>query len=318
MSRLALALVIIMCAPLAARGWGCEAHETIALLAEKHLSVQARQIVHDLLARLPVDSHKPRSCRPSTPNVVAEASTWADNVRRDNTSPFHGTGAWHFINIPRGVSSGDLTRFCPSRKSCVLRALDEQIAVLQTGRSDGRRADALRFIIHLIGDLHQPLHATTNNDRGGNCVPVTYMGIEPRRSPQHAEDDAYRPNLHAIWDTDIVRRVMGHRRPASFADVLEHRFQSQVMSWQGQGIDLDRWAWEIHEVAEKTAYGLLPKPIRVDPRRRAPNCERVSESMLALHERLTERYQNAVAPVVEEQLAKAGIRLAMVLNRIWP
>ena len=318
MLRLALVLLLIVCAPRPARPWGCEGHETIALLAEKHLTSQARKMVHDLLEAAPIDPRTQRFCHPATRSVMGEASTWADDVRRDDTSPFQGTGPWHFINIPRGASQSDLRRFCPSRTGCVLTAINEQLAAIRSHATDRRRADALRFIIHLIGDLHQPLHDTTNNDLGGNCVPVAYLGIEPQRSPDHPEDDVYQPNLHSVWDTNIIRRIMEHRSPTWFADFLDHRFQSQLISWQRKTIDFNQWAWESHQLAEQTAYGLLPTPIRPQRSARATPCREMSEKILALHERLTERYQNAAAAVVEEQLAKAGIRLAVVLNQIWP
>jgi len=316
--RLAIAFLFLVSVPLPARGWGCEAHETIALLTEKYLTAHARQMVHDLLAASPVNPRTPRSCHPNKPTELVDASTWADDVRRGNTSPYRDTGPWHFIDIPRGVSSGDLRRFCPARAGCLLKALDEQIEVLRTVRNTRRRSDALRFVVHLIGDLHQPLHAATNNDRGGNCVPVAYFGRNPRLRHSHRPGEVYRPNLHALWDTDIIRRVIRRHDPAWFADVIEHRFQLQISSWQRQPIDLAHWAWESHQVAEKTVYGRLPTPIPVEPPTRKTSCDRRSRRMLVLHEHLTTAYQEAAVPVVEEQLAKAAIRLAIVLNRIWP
>ncbi|MFI5396179.1 MAG: S1/P1 nuclease [Candidatus Binatia bacterium] len=319
MLRLATVLLLLLvCVPTPVHPWGCEGHETIALLAETHLTSHARKMVHDLLEGSPADPRMQRFCHPTARSVMAEASTWADDVRADDASPFHGTGQWHFINIPRGASPGDLRRFCPARTGCVLTAINHQLAAVRSGRSDRRRVDALRFIIHLIGDLHQPLHCATNNDLGGNCVPVTYLGIEPQLSPDHPEDDVYQPNLHTVWDTSIIRRIMEHRSPMWFADFLEHRFQSQLMLWQRKTIDFNQWAWESHQLAEQRAYGLLPAPIRAERPERVAQCNAMSERILALHERLTERYQNTAAPVVEEQLAKAAIRLAMVLNQIWP
>lgn len=316
--QLALALLLVACLPCRAQAWGCEAHETIALLSDRHLTARARKMVYELLEASPVDPRTPRSCRRTTPTPLTDASTWADDVRRDRRSPFHRTGAWHYIDIPRGVSSGDLRRFCPARQGCVLRAIEEQLAVLRASRRTRQRADALRFIVHLIGDLHQPLHTTTNDDRGGNCVPVAYFGIEPRRPPNAAPDDTYRPNLHAIWDTDIIRRILRRRDPARFAQAIERRFQSQVAVWQRQPIDFEEWAWESHRVAEETVYGLLPVPIPVEARVGEASCLRMSSQMLALHQHVTATYQRAAVPVIEERLAKAAIRLAMVLNQIWP
>jgi hypothetical protein len=309
---------LIVCVPMPAGGWGCEGHETIALIAEKHLTAHARRMVQDLLNGSPIDPRTERLCHPTTRDAMANASTWADDVRGDTSSRYYGTGQWHFVDIPRGVSQVDPKRFCPSRKGCVLTAITEQLAELENGRNERRRADALRFVIHFVGDLHQPLHTATNNDLGGNCVPVAYLGMEPRRSS--GEGDVYQPNLHAVWDTSIIQYVTDHRGADWLAETLDRRFREQIPSWQRQTVDLNQWAWESHEVAEHVAYGLLPVPlpVRRDRPGAAPRCGETSETILALHERLTKRYLDGAIPAVEEQLSKAGIRLAILLNRIWP
>jgi len=317
-SVLAIAATVL-CVPVPAWPWGCEGHETIALVAQKHLTAHARRTVKDLLEPLPIDPRLQRSCHPAGLDPLANVSTWADDVRGDDASPFHGTGRWHFIDIPRNAAPDDLKTSCPLPAGCVTAAIEDQLTKLRAHRTDRRRAaEALMFIIHLVGDLHQPLHCATNGDSGGNCVPVAYFGSEPRLSPAHPENDVYEPNLHAVWDTNIIRRIVGHRSPAWFADFLDHRFRSQWALWQQDPIDLERWARESHQVAEETAYGKLPTPMPVQPRQRRAGCSRIAERMLRLHERLGQRYHDAVVPVVEEQLAKAGIRLAMILNRLWP
>lgn len=294
--------------------WGCEGHETIALIAQKHLTPHARRMVTELLDASPIDSHLERACHPHGLPTIADVSTWADDVRHDDTSPFYGTGHWHFIDIPRGSTGGDLRRFCSHGAGCVISAINEQLAALRTSATTHRRpAEALMLVIHLVGDLHQPLHCATNNDAGGNCVPVTYFGDAPHRAA-----DTYRPNLHAVWDTQIIRRIVGHQNSGWFAARLEQRFQSKFPAWQREQVDLDRWAWESHAAAERTAYGALPTTIPVERHTRDADCRSVSAPMLKLHERLGEQYQDAAAPVVEEQLAKAGIRLAMLLNQLWP
>jgi hypothetical protein len=283
-------------------------------------------MVSELLQPSPIDPRLERSCR-TAGNVFADASTWADDVRRDQNSPFFGTGQWHFIDIPRGASSGEVGRFCPpprarngpSSAGCIVGAIKSQLAVLRKIGGERRRAgEALMLLIHLIGDLHQPLHCTTNNDAGGNCVPVTYFGIAPQLPADHPEDEVYQPNLHAVWDTDIIRRILWHRSPDWFADFLRRRFAAQMLAWQRMPIDVSAWAWESHRVAEQTAYGQLPVAIPIASSQRNTRCSDVAQKILALHERLGQRYQEAATPVIEEQLAKAGVRLAMVLNRLWP
>jgi hypothetical protein len=271
-------------------------------------------MVTELLDPPPIDSHLERACHQRGLPPIANVSTWADDVRHDDTSPFSGTGHWHFIDIPRGAAAGDPYRFCPHDAGCVISAIDGQLAALRASATARRRqAEALMLVIHLVGDLHQPLHCATNNDAGGNCVPVTFFGEAPHRT-----GDRYGPNLHAVWDTQIIRRIVGHHGASWFADRLEQRFHSQFTTWQREQVDLGRWALESHAAAERTAYGALPAAIPVEPHTRDADCRSVSATLLKLHERLGEQYQDAAAPVVEEQLAKAGIRLAMLLNQLWP
>ena len=321
-----LAAAALVVGPAPAWPWGCEGHETIALIASRQLTPHARKMVSELLQPSPIDPRLERSCR-AAGNVFADASTWADDVRRDQSSPLFNTGRWHFINIPRRASSGEVGRFCrppsgrngPSSAGCIVGAIESQLTALRKIGGERRRAaQALMLLIHLIGDLHQPLHCTTNNDAGGNCVPVTYFGIAPQLPPDRQEDDVYQPNLHAVWDTNIVRRIAGHRGSSWFAAFLQQRFAAQMPAWQRMPIDVSAWAWESHRVAEQTAYRQLPVAIPIASPRRGVQCGEVSQKVLALHERLGQRYQDAATPAIEEQLAKAGVRLAMVLNRLWP
>lgn len=296
--------------------WGCEGHQTIALIAQQHLTPHARRTVTDLLEPSPIDPRRERFCQSRGMPAIAAVSTWADDVRGDDRSPFYGTGRWHFIDIPRGVSAGDLSRYC-AHGGCVITALRDQLTVLRAAAGSQRaRAEALMLVIHLIGDLHQPLHCATNNDAGANCVPVTYFDDVPRRSRAHR--GVYEPNLHAVWDRNIIRDIVGHRGATWFAESLDRRFRSQTAAWQQAPIDFEGWAWESHAAAERTAYGELPAAIATEPPRRAVSCASTSKRLLRLHERLGEGYEQRAIPVVEEQLAKAGVRLAMVLNQLWP
>jgi hypothetical protein len=296
--------------------WGCEGHQVIALVAETHLNPRARAMVFQLLAASPVKPSLPRFCRQSGLDSFADSSTWADDER----SVLPDTAAWHFIDIPRGVRQGNIARYCPPVTGCITTALARELQILRNRSATAQaRADALRFVIHFVGDLHQPLHATTNNDRGGNCLPVAFFGRAPQETNPRRED--YSPNLHEVWDIDIVENSSRGQASQQIADELDRKFRARIPAWQSEPPDFAAWAWETHQVAEVTAYGRLPVKIAIEPPRPVATCAdagHISARMLSLGENLGDEYQNAAAPVAQEQLAKAGIRLAALLNSLWP
>jgi S1/P1 Nuclease len=287
--------------------WGCKGHQTIALIAEKQLTPQARQILEKLLSENPIDPQLKRYCGNATRDVFADASTWADDIRNDRKN-----GPWHYIDIPRGSSRVPLAQFCGSN-GCVTQAIADQLAILKNKNADPRvRADAARYLIHFVGDLHMPLHATTNNDEGGNCVPVRYL----RRRPQE-HHDSFTPNLHALWDTAIPERDMEGAEPPEYAEFLVQSFSSDIPKWQSSGVHVDDWAWESHDLADTIVYGALVPPVPVETPATVQSCadaDHIGERMLRLNLFAGENYQDAAAPIVEQRIAQAGVRLAMLLN----
>ncbi|HVO10120.1 MAG TPA: S1/P1 nuclease, partial [Vicinamibacteria bacterium] len=258
-SRTTLLFVLCMIAglasPSATHAWGCKAHQTIALLAEKHLTANAKQAAFALLDGNPIDPQLKRFCGHAGLDAFADAATWADDYRSMNSA----TAPWHFIDIPLGATRDQVHASCGAG-GCVTQAIQDQLAVLKDATAGAKRADALRFIIHFVGDLHQPLHATTNSDRGGNCVPVKFF----RRSP-HLTGTSYTPNLHHVWDTEIPERQMEGADPAEYAATLEANYADSFPRWQQGGINLEDWAWDSHQHAVETTYGSLPKKIAVEP-----------------------------------------------------
>jgi hypothetical protein len=290
-----------------ARAWGCKGHQTVALIAEKHLTPEARQMVETLLKNNPIDLKLKRYCGDAVHDAMADSSTWPDDVRGDRKN-----GPWHYIDIPRGAQRGPLQAYCGD-EGCVTRAIAEQAAILKDKNADAtKRAEALRYVIHFVGDLHQPLHAVTNSDEGGNCVPVKYFRRQPRERGQ-----GYSPNLHALWDTAIPERDMEGADPPEYADTLDAAFASEVETWQKAGIHVENWAWESHERAEQNVYGALTPKIPIEPQVTVHSCtddNNIGARLLALHVAAGAAYQEQAATVVEEQIAKAGVRLAMILN----
>src|SRR5262249_36215325 len=154
------------------------------------------------------------------------------------------------------------------------------------------KGHALRFLLHLIGDLHQPLHATTNGDRGGNCVPVTYFD----RSPEQSPNGGFSPNLHAVWDTNTIRTLMTARHLAdarALADFIigQHPLPASIAPRKPTPERIDGWAQGAHAIARNVVYARLPTKIPAEPVSAAmlascANNHDVAQRMLKKHEKI--------------------------------
>lgn len=298
-----------------AHAWGCEGHQTVALIAWKNLNPVVAKRVDSILAASPIDKSLKRWCGVNNLLPIADSATWADDVRdvQKDTAPYH------FVDIPLGAKrdSFDLEALCKSTKGCVVDALAQYISSLRSEQDPAKRADALRFVIHFVGDAHQPLHDADDSDRGGNCVPVTYMNTIPKE----AGAGDYNPNLHHIWDTEMVQATMKSQHAATvdeFADYLSKKYQANLAEWQKSQNPVD-WAWDAHALAETISYGKLPVHVPIEAKGHIESCtdnDKVSERRNALHENVQSDYQQAAEPIIAEQLAKAGFRLASVLNGV--
>ncbi len=311
-----LLICAIICLPAPARAWGCEGHQVVALLAEKHLTTHALAMAKKILAGGPIDPNLSRYCKPVAVDSLVDASTWPDDIRslRPEASP------WHYIDVPLGTKHPNVEKYCDPKEGCVIRAITDQLAVLRSPDADPqKRADALRFVIHFVGDLHQPLHAATNNDEGGNCVPVAFFDALPQlRYPQ---TESYAPNLHGVWDTNILAKATEGKSVEQVTAELDESFRKKIARWQKGSSDVDAWAWESYQLAVKMVYGKLPVRIPVEASKPVMSCtddNHISARMLKLDERLTDPYQNNAVPIVRERLAQAGARLALILNQLWP
>src|SRR5260370_13826895 len=183
---LAAALVLLTLTAPPANAWGCKGHQTVALIAEKHLTREARQLVQKLLSENPIDPVLRRWCGNATTDLMVDASTWPDDVRNERRN-----GPWHYIDIPRGKHKGELDGYCGS-EGCVTRAIEEQRAILKDKSADPlKRAEAIRYLIHFVGDMHQPLHAINNADSGGNYRAVENFHHRTLLQPPHPESEDY-------------------------------------------------------------------------------------------------------------------------------
>ena len=293
--------------------WGCQGHRVIALIAADQLTSHAQSASARLLSEYSSDPSLRPFCGSSDLPAFAQMSTWADDIRsrRKETAP------WHFIDIPLDAGRGQLGESCPSSTGCITSAIQSQLDILRSSAGDQKKAEALVFVIHLAGDLHQPLHAASNNDRGGNCLPVAFLGQEPRESA----GASFKPNLHSVWDIDLVDHIIQDQDLRAFAGALKREFSDDIGAWKRSEANLEDWAWESHEAAVKVSYGALPRKIPVETPRTLETCaddDHVSTRLYDLHEKVDESYFRVAAPLIRRQLALAGTRLALLLNQIWP
>ncbi len=324
MSRLRLALLaLILCAICVPRAWawGCTGHEVVALIALKNLQAldaahgtTVAQQVEALLATQP-HSYAGRYCTDPGLDPIAYFATWADDHRTADPS----TAPWHFWDIPLHVASAAAGEYCA--QGCVIQALQTQIPILQDKNADpAARVQTLMFVIHFMGDMHQPLHEEDNNDRGGNCVPVTFLTT----APTAYSGGSYSPNLHGIWDTELVETIGKVQRKGSgakdeiesFATALESSYSSRIQKALTAPIDLVAWANHAHAIAVADPYTKIAPSIAPDPQT-APvtSCSdnNTSTRYFNLHETARHKYVTAVTKDVKGQLALAGARLANVL-----
>ena len=193
------ALFLLLCAAPAAVAWGPTGHRVVALIAEERLSAAVRLEIRSLLGN----------------ETMPEASTWADDVREQRS--WRQSGPWHYVNIGDGETYESSRK---NRRGDILRAIERFEKDLARRRnSPAKRANALRFLIHFVGDLHQPLHVGRWADRGGNTIEVTWFG-QPA-------------NLHQVWDSRIVsRQRIGY---TAWAKSLPRPSREQAARWADSG-----------------------------------------------------------------------------------
>jgi hypothetical protein len=282
-------------------GWGCEGHRMIALIASQHLTPEARTAVYRLLKENPIDPALSRFCKPLSDEPMEDSATWADDIRKSVKND-----VWHYIDIPRNVDHGDFMKYCAPVKDgpgCVVTALQQELGILKdSNRSASDRATALRYVIHFVGDLHQPLHSI--DDEGGNCTAVIVF-------------DYSRPgNLHSVWDSGIIGHYLSQNKqtPEQMAAQLDQRYQSEGRKWLRGRLDFAAWLWQAHHLAVKFTYGRLSPKVPLGNAVDVPGCDAEKARTAALKIHVDEQYAAAVKSTIDEQLAKAGYRLADVLN----
>jgi hypothetical protein len=269
--------------------WGDEGHEVIGLIADHYLKAPVKQKVNALL-----DGD---ATHLTTNTQIASEATWADKFRDSdrNTTHVHynQTHEWHFVDIE--INGGDIDSACfnhpvlpvgkiaslgPSQ-DCVVDNVDEFMAELKSpDTSTDERRLALQFLLHFIGDIRQPLHASDDHDKGGNDKKVKGPGVGTN-------------NLHHDWDTEFVKKIDSDPDKAA-AQLIAKITPAQKIKWaKGSARD---WAQESYAVARAKVYGPLPA---VDSTGKYV---------------VSATYISNATKATATQLSRAGVRLAHVLN----
>jgi hypothetical protein len=309
-----------------ASAWGCRGHEIVALIALHDMTPSHAQLTNALLAKFP---SKTKIVCTEVPGMAlaAHESTWADDYRQVHSE----TGDWHFLDLPLN-GMGDITALC--ERGCTPHAIADEIAQFQTNSDTPAGADALRFIIHLVGDAHQPLHAESNNDRGGNCIPVDFLNTKTKRSVDSHGKVSYDPELHSVWDKYILEEALiGNSSETDFANRLwqaaqPHRADSRKVTLDDTiETQIINWMNETHQRAVDTGYARLVggtnhSAITAAMLAGPPTLQNCSDQgfqdkIAGKKVQINQGYVNAAGPVVEEELERAGLRLAAVMDALW-
>ena len=251
-----------------AQAWGWDGHRLVCAMAEAKLTAEARIMVDTLL----VEGKALKGGQVS----FAESCLWPDDVKYSNHK---GTYEQHFINVPDEALTVDLLRDCAAL-NCIATGIQKALTYLSrpagSGREKARRAAALRFLGHFLGDLHQPLHIGNASDWGGNKITVLWQGKET--------------NLHALWDYGMLES-MGIKYPDSLDFLLSVEKTSEhkhIIDWFNESLSLGRTN------AYSNAQG----------------------NVIASGDSLGSDYLERNKPVLIARLVLASERLATILNEI--
>lgn len=248
--------MVALCSAPAARGWGEEGHRITGVIAERYLSSEAKAEIAKLVPG----------------RSLADISTWADEIRSNHK--YDWAKPLHYSNVAPGMKEFDLQRDCPAQ-GCVVSAIRKYTRILaDQSAPQSERAEALKFLVHFVGDVHQPLHVSHAADRGGNDIKVTFLD--------------HQTNLHRVWDTDLIRYA---KLPwQAYADKLASEITVRDVERWSLTTKAAAWATESYRLAVDYAYQVPASGV------------------------LDSAYANRCVPIVEQQLKMAGVRMANLLN----
>jgi hypothetical protein len=264
MPHVLLALVVLCLMSSDAWAWGDEGHKVVCEIALRLVQPNTRAEIRKLIG---TDGQF---------NTFSDSCIWPDHPRQRASE--------HFVNLPRD-SDGLHSETCPGASACVVTAIKKDFEVLSSNNaSQAQKLASLKFLGHWVGDIHQPLHVSFEDDRGGNSILVSGLCSS---------------NLHSAWDTCLVLRAVGEDVNEAATELMKTITPARIESWT-HSAPMD-WANESFAIAEqaRTEYCI----------RQGASCEHPSGKV-----KIDAAYVAVNTPIVREQLQKAGVRLAHLLD----
>lgn len=275
--------------PAHAFAWGSAGHATVAIITEHLLTPTAHAKVQAILGEHKLSDH--------------EIALWPDFIRgnKDYALLYPGNSQWHYINFEVTKNYSNDFAVSEDGQDIVSQIQRSRLVLVAPESTPEQQLDALRFLVHFVGDLHQPLHCSSRRgDLGGNMLPVNSFSGEHYSFSVKTPMD-YPPSLHSVWDDPLVQELMAGKKPKALAKQLEQDFTPErVQRWRA-GEPLD-WAVESYQLARKQAYR-WSNGKKVPSKWSRPGMDLTSGNYIA-----------SKLPYVQEQLQKAGVRLAHMLN----
>ncbi|EMR03059.1 S1/P1 Nuclease [Cesiribacter andamanensis AMV16] len=202
-----------------ALAWGQNGHRVVGHVAQENLSRKAEKKIMALLGN----------------NSLSEVSVWMDDIKSD--ARYDHTHDWHWVTIPDGQTYAQTEK---NEKGDILMKIQELVVSLKGGSLNRQEEqEALKYLVHLVGDLHQPLHVGGGDDKGGNDVRVDWFG---RNS-----------NLHRVWDSEMIES-----KQLSFTELshyLNKPSKAQIKAWQSSSVE----AWAMESMGLRSIVYDLPE-----------------------------------------------------------
>lgn len=255
-------LITIALMPVTLSAFGFNEHKTVAAIAWRELTPEARASVKNLMSV-------------SGDISMMDIAIWADTVRSREKYMYSST--YHYVNIPADGGEYDQERDCPDY-SCITEMIPKYIETLQdSAAGDSLKNEALKFIVHFVADIHQPMHAGLPEDRGGNDVKLLFRGKKV--------------NLHGLWDYDINNvRVKNFDKYA----IKRHKAGKKMNMKKIVSVtDPVAWTNESYKIARRVAY-------------------KVKDG-----DKITRWYERRARKHIDRRITIAGYRLGYLLNGIF-
>jgi hypothetical protein len=269
-------------------------------MAYQMLDEDIRNRVDQLISAMPDEHRKTLNDREGVAGDAkvsfSVACTWADVVRREDQ--YKGSTGWHYINVQREDREVALD---DCMVGCLLSAIEHHRRVLRSDSKPWPRAQALMFLGHWLGDIHQPMHVSFADDRGGNDAKVR---LSTRATPRNG--DSACGNLHLLWDVCIIESL-GISEAALATRLMQDISQLQREIWNGDSVR----AWANESLAISTS-----KSVRYCSRS-GPACKRIPAAADQNARQLPDGYLQVHWPILRERMQQASVRLVWLLNELF-